>query len=81
MFISYLKSNGELVPPMMTSEISLTLKDVWGEEKARIYEPIYGFINISDNLEVMHNPKAYYVDVETKKLLRKSVTDSIQYLE
>jgi len=72
MFISYLKANGELVPPIMTCEKPLTLREVWGEEKASIYEQIYDYINIEDNLEVIHNFKNYYVDLETKELKQKA---------
>lgn len=71
MFISYLKSNGQLVPPMLTSDTELTLEDVWGKEKAEVYSLIYGFINVPDDLNVLYNPKWYYVDIETKELKLK----------
>ena len=73
MFLSYLKSNGRLVPPMLTSNIKLTLSDVWGEEKAEEYSLIYGFINVPDDLNVLHNPGWYYVDTETKELKLKQL--------
>lgn len=71
MFLCYLKKNGALVPPMLTADKPLTLEEVWGKEKADIYSLIYGYINIKDDLEIMHNPKNYYVNVETKKIRLK----------
>ena len=81
MYITYLKKTGELVPPIMTSNEPLTIERVMGKEKADIYKEIYGYLNIIDNLDVIDHTKDYYVDIETKKLLKKSTSDSIQYLE
>ena len=82
MFISYLKQTGELVPPIMTSDIPLTLEDVLGEEKGKIYSVIYDYINIIDMPEIFDNTNKFYVDIETKELRRKPEVDltSIKYL-
>lgn len=82
MFITYLKQTGELVPPIMTSDIPLTLEDVLGEEKAKIYGAIYDYINVVDIPEIFDNVNKFYVDVETKELRRKPEIDltSIKYL-
>jgi len=71
MFLSYLKANGEFVAPMMTTEYELTLADVWGEEKASIYAPIYGYINVPDDLELFYNIHSYYYDIETNEIKKK----------
>lgn len=82
MFITYLKQTGELVPPIMTSDIPLTLEDVLGEEKGKIYSVIYDYINIIDIPEIFDNTNKFYVDIETKELRRKPEVDltSIKYL-
>ena len=82
MFITYLKQTGELVPPIMTSDIPLTLEDVLGDEKAKIYSVIYDYINIIDIPEIFDNTNKFYVDIETKELRRKPEVDmtSIKYL-
>lgn len=82
MFITYLKQTGELVPPIMTSDIPLTLEDVLGEEKGKIYGVIYDYINIIDIPEIFDNTNKFYVDIETKELRRKPEVDltSIKYL-
>lgn len=82
MFITYLKQTGELVPPIMTSDIPLTLEDVLGDEKAKIYGVIYDYINIVDIPEIFDNTNKFYVDIETKELRRKPEVDltSIKYL-
>lgn len=85
MFLTYLKNSGKLVPPMLTSDKSLTLEEVWGTEKAKIYEAIYDYINIEDELEIIYNPNNYYVDIETKKLKLKvgnvDVDIDVKYLD
>ena len=68
MLITYLKQTGELVPPIMTSEVPLTLIDALGEEKGIIYGEIYDYINIKDNMDVFNNTNKYYVDINTKEL-------------
>lgn len=82
MFITYLKQTGELVPPIMTSDVPLTLEDVLGEEKGKIYSVIYDYINIIDMPEIFDNTNKFYVDIETKELRRKPEVDltSIKYL-
>lgn len=83
MLITYLKDTGELVPPIATSDSPLTLEDVLGEDKAKIYSQIYDYINIVDNMDIFENFKKYYVDIETKKLKLKPIavtTSEIQYL-
>ena len=82
MFITYLKQTGELVPPIMTSDIPLTLEDVLGKEKGKIYSVIYDYINIIDIPEIFDNTNKFYVDIETKELRRKPEVDitSIKYL-
>ena len=83
MLITYLKENGEIVPPIVTSDTPLTLKDVLGEEKANIYSKIYDYINIVDNIDIFENFKKYYVDIETKELKLKpviAIINEIQYL-
>lgn len=79
MLITYLKQTGELVPPIMTSEVPLTLIDALGEEKGIIYGEIYDYINIKDNMDVFNNTNKYYVDINTKKLKIKQY-DDIKYL-
>ena len=64
----------------MTCDRVVTLEDVYGEEKAKIYSKIYSYINIKDDMYVMNNIKNYYVDLETKELwLRAKV--ALQYKE
>lgn len=79
MLITYLKQTGELVPPIMTSEVPLTLIDALGEEKGTIYSEIYDYINIKDNMDVFNNTNKYYVDINTKELKIKQY-DDIKYL-
>lgn len=79
MLITYLKQTGELVPPIMTSEVPLTLIDALGEEKGIIYGEIYDYINIKDNMDVFNNTNKYYVDINTKELKIKQY-DDIKYL-
>lgn len=83
MFIPYLKCNGTIKTPVVTSDKSLTLIDVMGEEEGEIYSQIYDYINIVDDREIFLNIMNYYVDIETKELKEKPkavTTSEIQYL-
>lgn len=82
MIIPYLKTTGEIKTPIVTSSVPLTLIDIMGDE-GKIYEQIYGYINIVDNKEIFLNINDYYVDVNTKELKKKPQTQEfskIQYL-
>ena len=79
MLITYLKQTGELVPPIITSEVPLTLTDVLGEEKGAIYSAIYDYINIQDNMDIFNNTKGYYVNISTKELKLRQEKE-IKYL-
>lgn len=79
MVIPYLKETGVIKTPVVTSDISLTLEDIMGEEEGAIYSKIYDVINIKDDLDILYNIREYYVDVETKQLKYKKHS-KIKYL-
>lgn len=82
MVIPYLKETGAIKTPVLTSKVPLTLEDIMGEE-GKIYSTIYGVINIKDNLDIFHNIKDYYVDIDTQELRKKpdiSYNQDIEYL-
>ena len=83
MLITYLKENGRIVPPIVTSTEPLTLIDVMGEELGGIYSSIYDYINIVDNTDIFDNVDKYYIDIESKELRLKPQNyniDKIRYL-
>lgn len=83
MIIPYLKKNGAIKTPIITSEVPLTLIDILGEEEGNIYSLIYDVINIKDDLNVLYNIHEYYVDTETRELKKKpkvEESNKIQYL-
>lgn len=81
MLITYLKENGRIVPPIVTSAEPLTLIDVMGEELGKIYSNIYDCINIVDNIDIFDNVDKYYIDIESKELkLRPQKLNEIRYL-
>ena len=81
MYITYFKDTGEITPPIMTCDRVVTLEDVYGEEKAKIYSKIYSYINIKDDMYVMNNIKNYYVDLETKELKEKPIKLEVKTIE
>lgn len=79
MVITYIKETGEIVSPIQTSEKALTMEDVFGE-KAEMMSKVYDVVNIVDNMEIFNSIFNYYVDVKTKEVRIKKITN-IQKLE
>ena len=83
MYITYFKDTGEIIPPIMTCDRVVTMEEIYGEEKAKIYSKIYSYINIKDNEDIIHNYKKYYIDINTKELNVKPIKETeiiIEYL-
>lgn len=79
MVITYIRETGEIVSPIQTSEKALTMKDLFGE-KAEMMSKVYDVVNIVDNTDIFNSIFNYYVDVKTKEVRIKEVTN-IQKLE
>ncbi|CAM2078910.1 MAG: hypothetical protein NSGCLCUN01_03118 [uncultured Clostridium sp.] len=79
MVITYIKESGEIVSPIQTSYKALTMEDVFGE-KAEMMSKVYDVVNIVDNMDIFNSIFNYYVDVKTKEVRIKKITN-IQKLE
>ena len=68
MYITYFKDTGEITSPIISCDRIVTMEEIYGEEKSKIYSKIYDYINIKDNNDIVCNPKRYCIDIDTKKI-------------